>query len=106
MLGVIALILFIAGVAYATYACIVSRRETRAYGQHMHVRFDGHVALYEPRASPAADFGVTPGRDDDRSWHEAPGPSALDLLYAQMAEQEEGYRRRERERERERDLGY
>jgi len=104
MFGVVALIILIAAIAYAIYACIARRRETRAYGQDMHARLLAQSALHAPQQSLAADFGVMPVPDDDHIWHEAPGPSGLDLLYEQMAEQEQGYRRRERERER--DLGY
>lgn len=103
MLAVMLFIIFVAGAAYMIRHAWIRHREARAYGRHMHVRYVGHNPHNQRRASSTADFVATTAPDDDRSWQpDDAGPSALDLLYEQMAAQEEGYRRRERER----DLGY
>jgi hypothetical protein len=98
MFTTIVLLIFAAVAAYAGYAWLCSRREARALGRSMGVQYRGHVALNRRRLS-GGGAGVMPEPHAAGSY-EAAGPSALDLLYAQMAEQEEGYRRRERERER------
>jgi hypothetical protein len=103
MFAITVFIILIAGFAFAVYSCLEGRRAASEYGRHMHVRYAGHVALNRQCLSHSTGSGVTPELDTARnSQHEAPLPSALDLLYEQMAEQRwrEGCLRREEEHER------
>jgi hypothetical protein len=104
MFTISVLVIIVAVAAYAGYAWLAGRREARAYGQTMGVRFTGHVALNRRRISSGGGFGVTPEPHVARSWqHEDARPSALDLLYEQMDEQRQLRDRLRREEERERD---
>lgn len=100
MLSTAALLIFAACVAYAVHAWRVHRRESREGGRLMGVRYDGHRALNRRRLT-SGGAGVMP--EQRGSWqHEAPGPSALDLLYEQMDEQRQLRERLRREEEHER----